>query len=50
MISQQQAKQADALCTRALSIIEKIQRDFDEMQKAAAEFNKRMAERNAGHG
>ncbi len=44
MISQQQAKQADELCTRALSIIEKIRRDFEEMQKAAAEFNKRMAE------
>ena len=46
MISQQQAKQADELCTRALSIIEAIRRDFAEMKKAADEFNARMAEQN----
>lgn len=44
MITQHQADEASKLCTRALSIIEKIQRDFEEMKRAADEFNARMAE------
>lgn len=44
MISQRQADEASQICDRALSIIEKIQRDFDEMKKAADEFNARMEE------
>ncbi len=50
MITQQQAKQASELCTRALSIVEKIERDFAEMKKAADEFNARMAERERSFG
>ncbi len=46
MISQQQANEASKICDRALSIIEKIQRDFAEMKKSADEFNARMAEQN----
>lgn len=43
MISQEQASRAYAICERAQEIIALIQRDFAEMQKAAAEFNERMA-------
>lgn len=50
MISQRQADEASKICDRMLESIEKIQRDFAEMQKAAAEFNKQLAERAAGHG
>lgn len=44
MISQEQANRASALCERALEIIAKIQRDFDEMKAASGEFQQRMTQ------
>lgn len=42
-MTQHQANQAAAICEQMQKTIAKLQRDFDEMKKAADEFNERMA-------